>query len=608
MLLLRLQVFGKEVAQRLISLHTESPHLLLSLEVWVPAPLAARLVEAGLATSSSLAGIAAAPGLAASAGSWRNIGSPGDASAEANSSDAGRSATPSEFNIRPSSAAMRSSHSATSATASTVSSVGAQSGIDLGGLSGKQPGPESGTMEGRKGDLLVWVHIGMRAMLDDAGKGELANALGAAARAVPQGRVLGAVSLYAAPAHPGASYMPLKQHITFQHHHISPALKPNQAMTFAARDGSRPSSARSSKDRDAYWGRDVYQRVFLSDFHASTWASWNRDRGDPAQPFHQEHMIAEGAREVDTLISKGQVLQAHKVALVCAVAAQDGSGIYQLSRCCLSTAQELSVLLSMNRALAELMGEDHQDAVVRAKFDTERLRRLVLLYCNGMRRAMSSPRSCYFTGLLSIVPAMLAELADTALSEFTFDASHLAALDQLAVWTKACEVSVAAALHDCIDDDVAVRWLGRPKGNSSGGGSGGSNRRGVSAADGAAGRDHGSSGGSVVLRPGSAIRKGSVSGLATSAHPSASQQPYRHTSASGGVVRRRLSGHRPSASRGSVRGGDGAVDGVAVTMGGEQASKEGAHHKWQGGVAGAVKLGSGSTLDPGIRSIWGEGD
>eukprot|EP00983_Pelagomonas_calceolata_P085900 1156647-Pelagomonas_calceolata.AAC.20 len=39
---------------------------------------------------------------------------------------------------------------ATSATASTVSSVGAQSGIDLGGLSGKQPGPESGTMEGRK--------------------------------------------------------------------------------------------------------------------------------------------------------------------------------------------------------------------------------------------------------------------------------------------------------------------------------------------------------------------------------------------------------------------------------------------------------------------------
>eukprot|EP00967_Tisochrysis_lutea_P154290 scaffold306123_cov15-Tisochrysis_lutea.AAC.1 len=36
------------------------------------------------------------------------------------------------------------------------------------------------------GDLLVWVHIGMRAMLDDAGKGELANALGAAARAVPQ--------------------------------------------------------------------------------------------------------------------------------------------------------------------------------------------------------------------------------------------------------------------------------------------------------------------------------------------------------------------------------------------------------------------------------------
>ncbi|KAF5834759.1 hypothetical protein DUNSADRAFT_8447, partial [Dunaliella salina] len=95
-----------------------------------------------------------------------------------------------------------------------------------------------------------------------------------------------------------------------------------QAMAFAARDGSRPSSAKGSKDREVYWGRDMYQRVFLSDYHASTWASWNRDRGDPAQPFHQEHMIVEGTREVDALLAKGQVLQAHKVALVCAVAAQ----------------------------------------------------------------------------------------------------------------------------------------------------------------------------------------------------------------------------------------------------------------------------------------------
>ncbi|KAF5834760.1 hypothetical protein DUNSADRAFT_8448 [Dunaliella salina] len=260
----------------------------------------------------------------------------------------------------------------------------------------------------------------------------------------------------------------------------------------------------------------------------------------------------------------------------------------------------------MNRALAELLGEGRQDAMVRAKFDTERLRRLVLLYCNRMRRAMSSPRSCYFTGLLSLVPAMLAELADAALSEFTFDASHLAALDQLAVWTKACEVSVAAALHDCIDDDVAVRWLGRPKGNSSGGSSGGSSsRRGVSAVDGAAGRDHGNSGGSIVLRPGSAIKRGSASGLAVPAHPAVSPHAYRHTSASGGVVRRRSSGNRPFVSRGSAPGGGNAAvgDGGAAAAGGGNV-----HYKWQGGVAGAVQLGSGSNLDPGIQSMWGEGD
>ena len=56
----------------------------------------------------------------------------------------------------------------------------------------------------------------------------------------------------------------------------------------------------------------------------------------------------------------------------------------------------------MNRALADLMGEGRQDPIVRAKFDTERLRRLVILYCNRMRRAMASPRSCYFTGERSI--------------------------------------------------------------------------------------------------------------------------------------------------------------------------------------------------------------
>lgn len=33
------------------------------------------------------------------------------------------------------------------------------------------------------------------------------------------------------------------------------------------------------------------------------------------------------------------------------------------------------------------------------------------------------------------------------------------------------QISVASAVHDSIDDAVAEKWLGRPKGNSTGGGS-----------------------------------------------------------------------------------------------------------------------------------------
>ena len=40
--LMFLQIFGKEVTQQLLALHAQSPHLLLSLEMWVPLPLAGK--------------------------------------------------------------------------------------------------------------------------------------------------------------------------------------------------------------------------------------------------------------------------------------------------------------------------------------------------------------------------------------------------------------------------------------------------------------------------------------------------------------------------------------------------------------------------------------
>ena len=34
--------------------------------------------------------------------------------------------------------------------------------------------------------------------------------------------------------------------------------------------------------------RHVYTRVFLTEGAASTWYAWNRERGDPSQPFHYQ--------------------------------------------------------------------------------------------------------------------------------------------------------------------------------------------------------------------------------------------------------------------------------------------------------------------------------
>lgn len=44
---------------------------------------------------------------------------------------------------------------------------------------------------------------------------------------------------------------------------------------------------------------------------------------------------------------------------------------------------------------------------------------LTLHSCSRTRRAMSSPRSCYFTGLATSVPPVLGELAAHVLSTFT---------------------------------------------------------------------------------------------------------------------------------------------------------------------------------------------
>lgn len=65
--------------------------------------------------------------------------------------------------------------------------------------------------------------------------------------------------------------------------------------TCAAGSTSTGNGVQSDEPR---WGLGVYQRVFLTESAANTWYNWNRLRGDPAQPFHYQHMVLQVEQQV----------------------------------------------------------------------------------------------------------------------------------------------------------------------------------------------------------------------------------------------------------------------------------------------------------------------
>jgi hypothetical protein len=65
--------------------------------------------------------------------------------------------------------------------------------------------------------------------------------------------------------------------------------------TYAAGSTSTGDGVQSDEPR---WGLGVYQRVFLTESAANTWYNWNRLRGDPAQPFHYQHMVLQVQQQV----------------------------------------------------------------------------------------------------------------------------------------------------------------------------------------------------------------------------------------------------------------------------------------------------------------------
>jgi hypothetical protein len=49
---------------------------------------------------------------------------------------------------------------------------------------------------------------------------------------------------------------------------------------------------------EPHWCMGVYQRVFLTQSAAAAWHGWNGMRGDPAQPFHYQHMVQHVQQQV----------------------------------------------------------------------------------------------------------------------------------------------------------------------------------------------------------------------------------------------------------------------------------------------------------------------
>ncbi|KAG1662271.1 hypothetical protein FOA52_002160 [Chlamydomonas sp. UWO 241] len=307
---------------------------------------------------------------------------------------------------------------------------------------------------------------------DPLRKEELVTTLVEAARAAPPGQRVASVLLYVASKEAENLYVPLRRHLLFTHAKAQPPLTLNSAMgpgagpgggaTSSAADASaqRPSTA----ERELmFWDRAVYQRVFLTEASSQLWCSWHAAKGDPAQPFQYLHMVSEAGRAMQELSRAGRMVDMLKLMLLCSVAMQDDVGIYQLSRSCMSTAQELASLLDMNRALVHLM--DHRaPAGSRKPVDNERLRHTFLVYCSRMRRALASPKYNYFAGLKQVAPKTLNELHEHVLSNFSLGSRQLAQMDNLNVWTQACEVSVSNALLDCFDEAVLASVMGRVAG------------------------------------------------------------------------------------------------------------------------------------------------
>jgi hypothetical protein len=127
-----------------------------------------------------------------------------------------------------------------------------------------------------------------------------------------------------------------------------------------------------------------------------------------------------------------------------------------------------------NAALAALLSPSAHPQH-RAKLDAERARRTFLLYTSRLHSALTSPRTCYFSGFAAVGPRLVSQLRRQVLGGGggCLDGEGAGLLAQLGLWTQCCEVSAAAAVQDCLREGLEPGQGEHLGGGGGGGGDGG---------------------------------------------------------------------------------------------------------------------------------------
>ncbi|KAL0021740.1 hypothetical protein WJX79_000457 [Trebouxia sp. C0005] len=119
------------------------------------------------------------------------------------------------------------------------------------------------------------------------------------------------------------------------------------------------------------WDAAVYERVFLQSSAATVWEDWNRNRGDPALPFHHLPVAAALRKAAAAAAAEQDFLTATRLTLKAAVIAGQTQQAELCSRCLRGVAQELCSLHGHIKALIHAGNE--QTNSFSSTLDWERL-------------------------------------------------------------------------------------------------------------------------------------------------------------------------------------------------------------------------------------------